>query len=344
MWESGLVQWIQEHFLIQIILFLVGSGVALYAIVVGLINWDTLHNRFLGIKIVLGLFLIGAVVMPKINKNETHDEMMQSCFEVVPSLETTLDNLQAEILKWEESKNEVARMRDATKTNPGRLLGDRKLEKIESQIEGLKKRFNEVLAKVEIIAIESSGSFTELDKKALEDLEHKVDVSVADAQDLMKEFAESSSLDEKAIETNFDVQTKAVKAKPVAISPNRVSTHLELTQDQARPSLESSRSDAEKELALGSFPETRRRLLRSEDCRDLDFAQTQLAINEMFARYGAVFGDKDLQQSFEGLSWYQPRSDLQFSQIEELFSDIEKANLLILSAHRNNLRVSRSGG
>ena len=59
------------------------------------------------------------------------------------------------------------------------------------------------------------------------------------------------------------------------------------------------------------------------------------AINEMFARYGMTFRDKDLQAEFEPYKWYRPNENWTPGQIERAFSKREKHNADLLAAERN---------
>lgn len=145
---------------------------------------------FLIIIIILGLFL-GCCSMPRYKKwandresRDTHGQMMESCFKASPQLKTTLDNLQAEISKWQATKEKFTRMRDAAQTGGGRTLAEVKLARVEQVLTGLNGSYNSVLEQVEMIAMESAGQFTELDRRALEDLGRRVQDSVRDAREL----------------------------------------------------------------------------------------------------------------------------------------------------------------
>jgi len=142
----------------------------------------------LGICLLVG-FCFGRSLWQNFKDGDEHDEMIKSCFEAAPALETTLNNLQAEIDKWQGNKEKFIRMRDAAQTGGGRSLAEEKLARIDEVLNGLKLNHEKVLEQVEIIAIESAGQFTELDKKALEDLGRKVESSVRDAQELREGLA-----------------------------------------------------------------------------------------------------------------------------------------------------------
>lgn len=87
------------------------------------------------------------------------------------------------------------------------------------------------------------------------------------------------------------------------------------------------------------YPETRVRSLTAADIGHLSYGQVRYAINEMFARHGAVFAIPEIQAVFERFSWYQPRAGWSFEEIEEqLFSPAERENLKVLGSHRDRVR------
>jgi hypothetical protein len=91
----------------------------------------------------------------------------------------------------------------------------------------------------------------------------------------------------------------------------------------------------------GRYPETRERIIDSSFARGLGDVQLRYAINEMFARHGAVFSQQEINNDFESKPWYQPNNDLGLDEIERFrFTDIEKANLLVLGAERNFRKAS----
>ena len=84
------------------------------------------------------------------------------------------------------------------------------------------------------------------------------------------------------------------------------------------------------------YPETRQSRLSASDLRGWSYAKLQYAINEMFARHGADFPKAAIKRQFEQFDWYRPRTGLDFDQLEQEFSDLEKANLKALSAMRQS--------
>ena len=84
------------------------------------------------------------------------------------------------------------------------------------------------------------------------------------------------------------------------------------------------------------FPQTRTRDLSAEEISELSDEDVRYAINEMFARYGMTFRDKDLQAEFEPYKWYRPNEKWTPGQIERAFSKREKHNADLLAAERND--------
>ena len=190
MWDNVIVNFIQEYFWIQLILGILGGAVMLLALAGFVINGGFVGNldgeelTLFACIFAVGSLLLAPVVVPKFIKNRTQAAMMESCFEIAPSLRTTLNKLEAEIDNWESTKKKFSKMKNAAQTAPGRSLAEDKLLKIENVLSDLNDQSDLVLGQIEVIAMESEGQFTELDKKALEDLGRKVEDSIQDARDL----------------------------------------------------------------------------------------------------------------------------------------------------------------
>lgn len=192
MWDNVIVNFIQEYFWIQVILGILGGALLMFALVGVVINLGCIDGSILTICACIfafGSLLLAPVVVPKFIKNQTQADMMESCFEIAPSLRTTLNNLEAEIDKWESTKKKFSKMKNAAQTVPGRSLAEGKLLKIENVLSDLNYQSDVVLGQIEVIAMESEGQFTELDKKALEDLGRKVEDSIQNARDLSDALA-----------------------------------------------------------------------------------------------------------------------------------------------------------
>ena len=155
----------------------------------------------LPVILILGLFL-GCCSAPRIReRNEIrewtenrgsreYDQMMETSFQSSPALKTTFNNLQVEIDKWKESEEKLTRLGDAAQTAGGRSLAKEKLARIGQVLSKLRESREKLLEQIEMIAMESEGQFTELDRKALDDLSLKVADSVRDARELREGLAD----------------------------------------------------------------------------------------------------------------------------------------------------------
>lgn len=72
--------------------------------------------------------------------------------------------------------------------------------------------------------------------------------------------------------------------------------------------------------------------LTRADLEHLSAAELRLARNELFARYGTIFGPEDLQTYFGSKSWYTPK--ITFDEFNDTMqmNEVEKANLSLILA------------
>lgn len=76
--------------------------------------------------------------------------------------------------------------------------------------------------------------------------------------------------------------------------------------------------------------------ISEEDVAELDRDETQMAINEIFARHGRIFESEPYKSKFEECEWYIPTYTAdEFD--ESVFSDVEQKNIQMLSEHRKLL-------
>lgn len=77
------------------------------------------------------------------------------------------------------------------------------------------------------------------------------------------------------------------------------------------------------------LPESSERALTDADVQGMSYDDLQMAINEIYARHGRIFGTESIQQYFEGKSWYQGTADADhFS--DSVFSSVENQNIQFL--------------
>ena len=76
--------------------------------------------------------------------------------------------------------------------------------------------------------------------------------------------------------------------------------------------------------------ESSSRVLSREDLQGLSKEQLRLARNEIFARYGMIFGVEDLDAYFSSQEWYKPTipGDEFYDRVE--MNMIEEANLSLI--------------
>jgi YARHG domain len=81
------------------------------------------------------------------------------------------------------------------------------------------------------------------------------------------------------------------------------------------------------------YPQTRQRLIKPDEAAVLTPAQLCYAIDEVYARHGAIFPqDPQIEAQFRQLPWYKPRPELTAAQIKASFSQIEQHNVELLES------------
>lgn len=81
----------------------------------------------------------------------------------------------------------------------------------------------------------------------------------------------------------------------------------------------------------GQYPESSERALRATDLEHLTAWGKKVMINEIYARHGYVFPDKEMQKHFDKESWYKGTQ----KNINKLkITELEKQNITTLEAHR----------
>ena len=78
------------------------------------------------------------------------------------------------------------------------------------------------------------------------------------------------------------------------------------------------------------LPESNTRIYDISEIQALTEEELELARNEIFARHGRKFKREDLQEYFEGKSWYEGTIEPDDFDDNTMLSDIEKANLELI--------------
>jgi hypothetical protein len=148
-------------------------------------------------------------------------------------------------------------------------------------------------------------------------------------------------------------QVEAVAGQPTAETASNDSSLV--NRDASQPETETNSSQppeaeqtsfgdagaANNEMAEGDeypgekFPATRLDEMTVADVNESSLSEINYAINEMRARHGAEFKDKNVAKQFSQFGWYKPRPGATTREIEQEFSDLEKGNLKVLERCRD---------
>ena len=127
--------------------------------------------------------------------------------------------------------------------------------------------------------------------------------------------SDADSSDATASDTSTSHSVAVSKPSPTPSAPTRVRSLAPL--------------DGER------FSVTRTDEITTDFAAELSDDDLRYAINEMFARFGMTFKDKEYQAQFEGNDWYSPEDKWKPAQIKRAMTARERANLDILSAERS---------
>jgi vacuolar-type H+-ATPase subunit I/STV1 len=79
----------------------------------------------------------------------------------------------------------------------------------------------------------------------------------------------------------------------------------------------------------GKYPFTSMRELTNEDFKGMSDFDLNIMENEILARYGYIFKDKEMKSYFSEQKWYSPKN----SNVDKLLSVTEKKNLETIKAY-----------
>ncbi len=124
---------------------------------------------------------------------------------------------------------------------------------------------------------------------------------------------------------------------------NEILTTEESTTKHTLPvdvSIDDNGAISVKPSAVGDiFPNSGRVYLTLDNIRGMDEKTIRLGLNEIYARRGKIFKDKDLKDYFNAKSWYAPLyTQEEFASIEDtVFNSYEKDNIKLLERVANYL-------
>jgi len=152
-------------------------------------------------------------------------------------------------------------------------------------------------------------------------------------------------------ETSHAQQSNASTAQGLAANTEKDSTRISSNTIQpelniGEVSIRSTPGVASTPSSTGSTPTSAEPrtpapgLLSPDEVAMWGLDQVQFAINEIYARHGLVFRNKEIQRKFEQNSWYRPDPNKSMEAIEASFTNQQIANLFLLMIAREAIRNS----
>ncbi|MDA8807127.1 hypothetical protein N9N55_07870 [Opitutales bacterium] len=155
---------------------------------------NDIFGKFVAVAIFLGLgYLAVTTLWDKWTDHSVRGDMMESCFEALPKLEITLDNLNAEINLWENEKDKFTKMKEVSTSDGARNLANSKINRVINILYDLKNAKDNMIQEAEMIALEKADNFSELDLSSLKNLETKINKEVMNSEQLREEFNNARS-------------------------------------------------------------------------------------------------------------------------------------------------------
>lgn len=155
---------------------------------------NDIFGKFVAVAIFLGLgYLAVTTLWDKWTDHSVRVDMMESCFEALPKLEITLDNLNAEIDLWENEKDKFTQMKEVSTSDGARNLANSKINRVINILYDLKNAKDNMIQEAEMIALEKADNFSELDLNSLKNLDTKINNEVTNSEQLREEFNNARS-------------------------------------------------------------------------------------------------------------------------------------------------------
>jgi serine/threonine-protein kinase len=120
------------------------------------------------------------------------------------------------------------------------------------------------------------------------------------------------------------------ESRPTVVNNSRTNANMSVNANAAASqtpavTITDATTRAEQKILAGS-------LLSGADLSGLAPAQLRLLRNTVYARYGRVFNDNDLQQYFQSRPWYHPRADYS----DRMLTTSDRANADLVKAFEDN--------
>lgn len=85
------------------------------------------------------------------------------------------------------------------------------------------------------------------------------------------------------------------------------------------------------ESVKGLYPQASERLLTMNELSNMSQEDLRIMRNEIYARHGFIFKKEDMRHYFSVQPWYQPL----FNNVDNLLSEIEKKNIVLIKRYEN---------
>lgn len=131
-------------------------------------------------------------------------------------------------------------------------------------------------------------------------------------------------------------QSTSSSSTSTVVSP---SEKKEKTSDSSSSSSESASSSSSEDKKTYDdpmddpngyiFPNSNKEYLKDSDLEGMDKEHLRIARNELYARYGVIFGMDDLNNYFKSKSWYEPKVTIKDFD-SSVFNQYENANLKLI--------------
>ncbi|MGM9640305.1 MAG: YARHG domain-containing protein, partial [Faecousia sp.] len=124
-------------------------------------------------------------------------------------------------------------------------------------------------------------------------------------------------------------ETKPEETKPEETKPEETKPEETTPQETEPPATEPPATEPPASAYI--IPDSDSRYLSAEDYQYLSDWELVLARNEIFARHGRRFSNADIQEYFDGCSWYKGTIDPDDFD-SSVFNDYELKNIQLLKA------------
>ena len=139
--------------------------------------------------------------------------------------------------------------------------------------------------------------------------------------------------------SNYMVTTGQAQTTTLATpTPQTGNRSLSPTPDPYSSSSAFRLSQQQAALPGEHFPDTRLRRMSNEEAARMSPAVIRYAINEMYARHGADFRDKEIKANFQRFAWYHPVPSKSYDAIDSEFTEVERDNVKLLGIYRDTQR------